>query len=115
MKVDSLAVLLKDAFISPQEIGYYFPDVPVLTLSDSSSSLRLRDRTFAPPRTQDGAIVLPVCNLVWMNPVPRGEERFFDSLGPNLGWSRQLGPLHYVRLIPGASFALGRQHFVVSP
>jgi hypothetical protein len=90
-----VVVLWKNALITPGEMKYYFPEIPVVDLSG---------------RIRKQAIAVPTGNVVWLDPVPAAEQHAFDALDP----IRQAGPFHVARLEEGRRFTAGGQDLAVT-
>jgi hypothetical protein len=107
----SLVVIWKGGFITPQEMSYYFPDVPVLSLPDAGGTPSIRLANVSRPfGAKDAKIVLPSNRIAWVDPVDRNDADVFAPLGSG----RRLRALHFVELAPGSEIPLAGLRFTSS-
>lgn len=105
-----VTVFWKDGFVTPQEISYYFPEIPVMLIDDSGAvGLRSHNRMQAPP-VSGGEVLLAPGTALWMAPDTASEKDFFEALGPETQPQR----LYAARLEPGRHFTIGKAHFAVA-
>jgi hypothetical protein len=98
-KMGPVTVLTHGASITPREIGYYFPRVPILDLGS--------------PPAANVEMVIRAGRVIWLDPVAPADARCFDSLREALGGETgSEGPVHWANLPGGVRFRVGRQSIV---
>lgn len=108
-----VTVLLCDPFITSREIGYYFPDIPIVTLGEDQTVVELGNQS-RPASIENGELALPAGKVLWLDPVAPASAGIFDGLrqaaGDELGSE---GPVHWANLQPGVRFTVGAQRIRV--
>lgn len=112
-KTGPVTVLYLGAYITPREIGYYFPAVPIVNFEAQPPYVQVANR-FQPALIENGELVLPAGQVIWLDPVSKASEGVFDGLreaaGGELGSE---GSVHWANLQPGARFLVGGQRIHV--
>ena len=108
-----MTVLYLGAYITPREIGYYFPGVPIVNFEAHPPFVQLGNR-FQPALIENGDLILPAGQVIWLDPVSKASAGVFDGLrqaaGGELGSE---GPVHWANLQPGVRFTVGAQRIRV--
>jgi hypothetical protein len=100
-KLGPLTVLVRGASITPREIGYYLPGVPVIDLEHE------------PARLEKGDIEIRPGKVMWIDPMAVSDAGCFDGLREALGGELgSEGSVHWANLQAGVRFRVGRQGFV---
>ena len=95
-KMGPVTVLTHGASITPREIGYYFPRVPILDLESQPA--------------ENSEVVIRAGRVIWLDPVAPADARCFDGLREALGGEAgSEGPVHWANLPGGTRFRAGRQ------
>jgi hypothetical protein len=112
-KTGPVTVLYLGAYITPREIGYYFPGVPIVNFEAHPPFVQLGNR-FQPALIENGDLILPAGQVIWLDPVSKASAGVFDGLrqaaGGELGSE---GPVHWANLQPGVRFTVGAQRIRV--
>jgi hypothetical protein len=109
-KMGPVTVLMRGSYITPREIDYYFPHVPVLDL-EHRPALLLEGRSRA-PREENGEITIAAGKLIWLDPVAAGDAGCFDQLRAAIGEGGSEGPVHWANVAAGARFRVGTQSII---
>jgi hypothetical protein len=107
-KIGPVTVLLHGAYITPREIGYYFPRVPVVVLEpEPALQLGMHTRGAA---DRDGEVRIAAGKVLWLDPVDKSDAGIFDGMREELGGEAGSdGPVHWANLPAGARFQVGGQ------
>jgi hypothetical protein len=112
-KMGPVTVLYRGAYITPREIGYYFPGVPIVNLDADPPFVQLGNR-YQPPQIENGDLILPAGWVIWLDPVSKASVRVFEGLREAAGGAAgSEGPVHWANLQPGLRFAVGAQRIRV--
>ncbi len=97
-KMGPVTVLTHGSLITPREIGYYFPRVPILDLASEAAG---------------GEMAIQAGRVIWLDPAAPADAGCFDGLREALGGEAgSEGPVHWASLPGGARFRVGRQSIV---
>ena len=108
-KLGPVTVLWSGGYITPQEIGYYFPRVPVLNLEDHPVQARL-GKVYDWAAVADGEVAISPGEVVWLDPVDSSRARVFDGLVEAAGGEAgSEGAVHWAKLLPGVGFSVAGQ------
>lgn len=107
-KLGPLTVLVHGSYITPQEIGYYFPRVAVLSVGSGPARVRLENRTMTVP-AENGEVRIAAGRVLWLDPVTAVEAGYFDGLRAAVGGeSGSEGAVHWANLPIGVRFRVGQ-------
>jgi hypothetical protein len=95
-KMGLVTVLTHGSLITPREIGYYFPRVPILDLKNA--------------RAEESEVTIRAGRVIWLDPAAPADAGCFDNLREALGGeSGSEGPVHWANLPSGVRFRVGGQ------
>ena len=105
-KSGPVTVLSRHGYITPREIGYYYPDLPMLDFGSEPALIQLRN----PLQTRSGELLIRAGWVLWIDPVAPPEPACFDGLRAVVkGGIASDGPVHWAKVSPGTRFQVAGQ------